>query len=250
MRYGKAPPRFLLAFSVVLIIFISYGYFSPTSQVFGKVYYTGSKADKVVALTFDDGPNEPYTSQLLDVLDKYQVKATFFIVGKNVETYPETAKRIVAEGHIVGNHSYSHSANHALTEFGVKDMKVAQAVIFDVTGVLPDLYRPPHGKHTPWELWSVRKSKLLPTNWSVSTSELKGLPPAIMANRIVSQAKAGSIILLHDGYGTQHNITKADKTVTIQAMPLIIEQLQAKGFRFVTVPEILHVPAYDGTASR
>ena len=99
----------------MVIILITYGYVIPTSPVFGKVYYRATEHDKVVALTFDDGPNEPYTSEILDVLDSYNIKGTFFVVGKNVELYPETAKRMIAEGHVLGNHSYSHNANHALT---------------------------------------------------------------------------------------------------------------------------------------
>lgn len=236
--------------AALLIAIIAYGYFSPTSQVFGKVYYKGSPAENTVALTFDDGPNEPYTSQILDVLNNYGVKATFFVIGKNVELYPETARRIVAEGHVLGNHSYSHNANHAVTEFGARDMIIAQTAIFDTIGIIPDLYRPPHGKYTPWELWSVKKAKLLPVTWSVAVSELKGQSAGALAKEIVKKTRSGSIILLHDGYGILHNSGRADKDVTARAVPLIIEQLQAKGFRLVTVPELLNVPAYGGSAPK
>jgi peptidoglycan/xylan/chitin deacetylase (PgdA/CDA1 family) len=233
-----------------LISLLAYGYYSPTAQVFGKVYYQGNHAENTIALTFDDGPNEPYTSQVLDELNQYQVKATFFVIGKNVEKYPDTARRIVAEGHVIGNHSYSHNANHALTEYGMRDMKRAQKVIEDTVGVTPDLYRPPYGKFTPWELWLVKKDSIVPMTWSVSTGELHGMSAVEVARRIVSKTRPGSIILLHDGYGTQHGYGRADKTVTVQAAPLIIQQLQAKGFVFVTVPELLNVPAYGGTAAR
>ena len=137
---------------VMVIILITCGYVIPTSPVFGKVYYKGTEHDKVVALTFDDGPNEPYTSEVLDTLDGYNIKGTFFVVGKNVELYSETAKRMVAEGHVLGNHSYSHNANHALTDYGAKDLTMAEKAIFDTVGVKPHLYRPPHGKKSPWEL--------------------------------------------------------------------------------------------------
>jgi peptidoglycan/xylan/chitin deacetylase (PgdA/CDA1 family) len=229
----------------MLIILITYGYFIPTSPVFGKVYYEGDYHDKVVALTFDDGPNEPYTSEVLDILDGYKVKATFFVVGKNVELYPETAKRMITEGHVLGNHSYSHNANHALTEFGARDLAVAQEAIFKTVGVSPHLYRPPHGKKSPWELEEVKKQGMIEVTWNVSTGELNTTSPVLVAEKIVHETHPGGIILLHDGYGTSHDCSKADKSLTVEALPLIIEKLQAEGYRFVTVPELLDVPAYN-----
>ncbi|MGA7677404.1 MAG: polysaccharide deacetylase family protein [Dehalococcoidia bacterium] len=230
---------------VMLIILIMYGYVVPTSPVFGKVYYKGNCPEKVVALTFDDGPNEPYTSEILDILDSYKVKATFFVIGKNVELYPETAKRMIAEGHVLGNHSYSHNANHALTEYGAKDLAIAEEAIFNTVGVRPHLYRPPHGKKSPWELEEVKKQGLIEVTWSVSTGELNVTSPVSVAQKIVSETRPDEIILLHDGYGTSHNCSKSDKSLTVEALPLIIEKLQAEGYRFVTVPELLDVPAYN-----
>jgi peptidoglycan/xylan/chitin deacetylase (PgdA/CDA1 family)/glycosyltransferase involved in cell wall biosynthesis len=230
----------------MVIILIAYGYVIPTSPVFGKVYYRAIEHDKVVALTFDDGPNEPYTSEILDILDSYNIKGTFFVVGKNVELYPETAKRMVAEGHVLGNHSYSHNANHALTAYGGKDLAIAEDVIFHAVGVRPHLYRPPHGKKSPWELEEVKKQDLIEVTWSVSTAELSGATPSSLVQNIVRETHPGEIILLHDGYGTLHDCSKADKSLTVEALPLIIEKLQAEGYRFVTVPELLDVPAYNG----
>jgi peptidoglycan/xylan/chitin deacetylase (PgdA/CDA1 family) len=231
--------------AAVLIILLAYGYFIPTSPVFGKVYYKGTEPEKVVALTFDDGPNEPYTSEVLDILDEYNVKATFFVVGENVELYPETAKRIVAEGHVLGNHSYSHNANHALTEYGAKDLVLAEKAISDTVGVRPHLYRPPHGKKSPWELEEVREQGMIEVTWSVSTGELNTKSSVKVADRIVEETHRDEIILLHDGYGTSHNCSQADKSLTVEALPLIIEKLRAEGYRFVTVPELLDVPPYN-----
>lgn len=249
-RAGRVATRLLPA-PVLIIFLVVYGYLVPASPVFGKVYYKGAPTDNVVALTFDDGPNEPYTSQILDILASYNVKATFFLVGKNVELYPETARRIVTEGHVVGNHSYNHSANHALTEYGAKDVQLAQEVIFDVTGVEPHLYRPPHGKKSPWELHAVKKAGMIEVTWSVSANDQHvlacfGKPsPETFAREIVNETRPGGIILLHDGYGTAHGTAESDKSLTVRALPLIIERLQAKGYRFVTVPQLLNVPAYN-----
>ncbi|MBI2831340.1 MAG: polysaccharide deacetylase family protein [Chloroflexi bacterium] len=235
----------LMPAATALVVFVVYGYFIPTSPVFGKVYFGADTNQKVIALTFDDGPNDPYTSQILDVLGRYDVKATFFLIGRNVELYPETARRMLQEGHVLGNHSYSHNANHALTQSGAKDMALAQQAILAVTGVLPYLYRPPHGKKTPWELGAVKKNGMIEVNWNVATAELTGRPATWIAQQIVRKTTPGDIILLHDGYGIDHDIPRANKSVTVEALPIIIEQLHAKGYMFVTVPDLLGTPAYE-----
>lgn len=237
---------------VFIIAFVGYGYFVPTSPVFGKVYYEENTKNKIVALTFDDGPNEPYTSQVLDILAANNIKATFFVIGKNVELYPESAAHTLADGHVLGNHSYSHDANHALTEFGARDLEKAEQVIGNTLGVRPFLYRPPHGKKSPWELQAVKKLGMIEVTWNVSANDqhvfaVFGKPtPEIFAHEIVKDVTPGSIILLHDGYGTLHGTIKADRSLTVKALPLIIAQLKAKGYSFVTVPQLLNVPAYIG----
>lgn len=235
---------------LMMIGFLLYGYFVPPSQVFGKVYYKANSSEKVIALTFDDGPNEPYTSQILDILNHYGVKATFFVIGKNVELYPETAKRIVADGHALEDHSYTHNANHALKN-SCNDIKLAQATIHKIAGVVPHLYRPPHGRKSPWELNCVKKANMTVVTWSDSTNELHskmifGKPsPEQVAKNVIRKAGPGKIILLHDGYGICHNCSMSDKSLTVKALPIIIENLQNQGYRFVTVPELLGIPAYN-----
>ena len=121
-----------------------------------------------------------------------------------------------------------------------------------MTGVNPHLYRPPHGKKTPWELDAVKNAGLIEVNWSVSANDQHvlayfGKPtPETFAREIVKETHPGEIILLHDGYGTIHDTAAADKSLTVAALPLIIEQLQAKGYRFVTAPQLLNMRAYNG----
>ncbi len=238
-------------FLALIMAFSAYGYFVPASPVFGKVYSQGSRTEKVVAITFDDGPNEPYTSQILDILKENGIEATFFVIGKNVELYPDIARRILAEGSVLGNHSYTHNANHALSEFGARDLERAEKVIYDITGIEPHLYRPPHGKKTPWELDSLKRNQIIEVLWNASANDQHevafiGKPTATeYANAIVKSVHPGSIILLHDGYGTTHDTAKADKSLTVRALPLIIQQLKDKGYTFVTVPALLNVPAYN-----
>jgi peptidoglycan-N-acetylglucosamine deacetylase len=237
----------------LIVGFSAYGYFVPGSPVFGKVYYKSIGPEKAVALTFDDGPNEPYTSQILDILKENNIQATFFVIGKNVELYPDIARRILAEGNVLGNHSYSHDANHALSEFGARDMERAETVIYDITGVQPHLYRPPHGKKSPWELTSLKRNQIIEVNWSVTANDQHkyaffGTPAAKdFATAIVHNIHPGSIILVHDGYGLNHVSAKADKSLTVEALPLIIQQLKDAGYSFVTVPVLLGVPAYNET---
>jgi peptidoglycan/xylan/chitin deacetylase (PgdA/CDA1 family) len=252
IRVPKRRLAWLTLVPALILAFIAYGYFIPTSPVFGKVYYEGSSKEKVVALTFDDGPNEPYTSQVLDILDENNIKATFFLIGENVQLYPDAARRILADGDVVGNHSYSHNANHALTEYGARDLIHAEDIIADTLGVVPHLYRPPHGKKSPWELIAIHKEGLIEVTWTVSANDQHefafiGKPtPEQFAHEIVSHTHPGAIILLHDGYGTTHDTSKADRSFTVAALPLIIEQLRAEGYRFVTVPQLLGVSAYNG----
>jgi len=236
---------------LIVIIFFLYGYFVPVSSVFGKVYYKGDDSEKIIALTFDDGPNEPYTSKILDILDKYNVKVTFFVIGKNTEIYPETLKRMVDRGDVVENHSYSHNPNHALTINGCKDIEIGEQAIFNIIGLKPHIYRPPHGRKTPWELECLEKENLIEVEWSASTNELHSklffgkVSSLLLARNIIKEAGSGKIILLHDGYGICHNCKESDKIATVEALPIIIETLQNEGYKFVTVPQLLGVPAYN-----
>jgi peptidoglycan/xylan/chitin deacetylase (PgdA/CDA1 family) len=230
---------------VSLLAFTLYGYIEPTSSAFGKVYIKGDTNQKVIALTFDDGPNEPYTTEVVNILDTYDIKGTFFMVGRNVELYPDIARRMVAEGHVLGNHSYTHDANHALTTEGREDIQKGEEAIRSVAGVSPHFYRPPHGKKSPWELYFVKQDNMVEVTWNISTPELDSSSASDMAQKIVSQAKPGGIVLMHDGYGTDHNIPRADKSLTVAALPIIIEGLQAQGYTFVTVADLLDMPAYN-----
>jgi peptidoglycan/xylan/chitin deacetylase (PgdA/CDA1 family) len=235
--------RWAWALGAIAVIFgiLSYAYFTPTAQVFGQTYDRVASSQKTVALTFDDGPNEPYTSQILDILDSYGVKATFFTIGQNVEYYPDVARRIVAEGHVLGNHSYTHQA---FAEFDVPDyseLDSAQEAIYRITGVKPHLFRPPYGRKTPWELEYVKKKGLVVVTWSDSANDPHRPPPQTIETRILQRVRPGAIILLHDGNMTKHG---SDQSRTVAALPKIIESLREQDYTFVTISELLQVPPY------
>ena len=211
----------------------------PQSQLYGRIVTHGPSDAKLVALTFDDGPNDPATSQILDVLAAKDVKATFFVVGENVAVYPDTVRRIVAEGHALGNHSYRHRKRDALLEPGYGELERAQRAIAAVVGFRPALYRAPNGFHTPWQLRAVRRAGLVTVHWNVQTKDWERPAPDTIVRRVLDHVRPGAIILLHDGDDTRHG---SDRTPTVEALPRLIDELRARGYRFVTVPALLGVP--------
>ncbi len=247
----KRPAAFVASvFLVVVFGLLAHGYFAPESQVFGKVYSQAVTSEKVVALTFNDGPCEPYTSQVLDFLDSRGIKATFFLIGKNVELNPEIARRIVAEGHVIGNHSYSHDVVHAITREGSDDILLGQEAISRAVGVEPHLYRPPGGRKSPWQLQYLEEQGLVSVTWTVDANEsndytILGKPSAeTIAREIIKGAEPGKILVLHDGYVVNGGGAGANMTATVEALKIVVDELQHEGYRFVTVPELIGVPAY------
>lgn len=238
----------IFAIILILIIFFAvvlfYGFFSPRSQVYGKNYWHLKTRDKVIALSFDDGPNEPYTSQILDILDKYQIKATFFTVGENVRYYPEVIKKIVERGNVIGNHSYSHQDNLAITDRKImeKEIEWAEEEIYQTSGVKPHLFRPPHGYKSPWLMDVIKKDNLITVDWSDMTNDWDQPGTDKIVKNIVKKARPGGIIVLHDGNKTLHGSPRSQE---VEALPKIIESLQSKGYQFVTVADLLKVSPYN-----
>jgi peptidoglycan/xylan/chitin deacetylase (PgdA/CDA1 family) len=245
MRHRRRAALALLPALPVLALAGSCAYMaiSPTSQLYGRIVVHGPADQKVVALTFDDGPNEPFTSEILNVLDREGVKATFFAVGVNVATYPDAARRIVADGNVIANHSWDHSRLATAVDFRYSQLQRAQDEIASVTGVTPRFFRPPAGIHTPWQLKKVASSGLTTVNWDAEGYDWqKPNSPERIEQKVLSSVRPGSIILLHDGDETRHG---ADRGQTVAALPAIIETLRAEGYQFVTLPQLLGEPAYQ-----
>ena len=216
--------------------------FLPRSQVFGPFPYRGHPAAKIVALTFDDGPNEPYTSQLLDVLDDRGVKATFFQVGRCAQRFPSSTRRVVDSGHVLGNHSYSHSFTRYATEPRQRtEIGRTQEILHSIAGVTPALYRPPWLCHWPWVLGSVREAGLQVVSGTFGHPLEVFQPPALMMTAGASRlARPGSILIFHDGRESRGG--RRDQSVA--AIGPLIDRLREQDYDFATVDQLLGVASY------
>ncbi len=196
-----------------------------------KIAYSSAHVDgKYIALTFDDGPHPKLTPKLLDLLAARHIKVTFFLIGENVKAHPELAKREIDEGHVVGNHSWSHPNLRKLSDDKVRsELQRTNDVIKDAIGVTPALMRPPYGELSAAQaVWVNREFGFRIIRWDVDPNDWKDPGPSVVAARILSATRPGSIILSHDIHAG-----------TVAAMPFIIDSLLAKGYQFVTVPELL-----------
>ncbi|MBP0015954.1 MAG: polysaccharide deacetylase family protein [Cyanobacteria bacterium SBLK] len=187
---------------------------------------------KVIALTFDDGPAEEFTNNILYILDSYNIKATFFLLGRNVREYPARAKHIHLKGHALANHSWSHPYHAQSPAGAAAQIDNTDFWIQKATGVRPKLFRPPGGfLHNGMAAYAARKGQVV-VMWSADSKDYYASPQGI-AKRVLSEASPGGIVLFHDGGG--------DRANTVNALPYIINQLKEQGYEFVTVPELLEM---------
>ncbi len=201
--------------------------------------------EKVIALTFDDGPSLNGTPEVLDVLKKYDVKATFFLIGHNTNRHPELARRIVNEGHQAAVHSFDHSYMLPF-ETPIQerhDANSARNAIRNATDEAPLFYRPPHGRLTPVMRWTISHDNFTMVKWNIETGDWKTSVGAdAIKNQILTKAKPGAIILLHDGINKEND---PDRREMLKAIDSAIPILQKEGYRFVTVSELFHKAAYE-----
>jgi peptidoglycan-N-acetylglucosamine deacetylase len=183
-----------------------------------------------IAMTFDDGPSAKLTPKLLDLLAAHHIKATFFLIGQNVAENPEIVAREAREGHEVANHSWSHPNLAKMSDDGVRgQVRKTEDAIRSAAGHAPTLLRPPYGSITPRQKkWINQELGYKIVLWDVDPLDWRRPGPNVVCNRIVKNTRAGSIVLAHDIHPG-----------TIEAMPCVLNQLEAKGFKFVTVSELI-----------
>lgn len=190
--------------------------------------------EKVVALTYDDGPHPVFTPEILDILDKYHVKATFFMVGKRMEEYPEIVKDVISRGHVIANHTYTHPHNIELDTQAqvIRELEKCEEVIEKMTGRRAHLFRPPRGLVDGTVFMIAAEEGYRVILWTVSADHHDAPTPEAMVQRVMKHIRPGGIILAHDG-------TISPRWKDVAATPGIIESLKKKGYRFVTIPELL-----------
>ncbi|MCY7477040.1 polysaccharide deacetylase family protein [Paenibacillus larvae] len=205
-------------------------YFEPRGDIVWEV----PMGKKMMALTFDDGPDPDETMQILDLLKQYEAKATFFLIGNRVIRYPDLVKREASEGHELANHTYSHAYfNRASKERMIKEIKDAEEAIFQASGVHTCLFRPPGGYYNQILVDVCKANNYTPILWSWHQDTVDWKTPGVkkIVNKVLNNARGGDIVLFHDHV--------EGSTQTIEALKQILPELKKRGFRFVTVSELM-----------
>ncbi len=216
---------------------------SPYSQLLGPFPYRATTTEKVAALTFDDGPNEPHTSRIADFLGDRGINATFFQVGRCVERYPQVTARLARDGHVIGNHSYAHEFATCLDVFALReDLERVHEVFDQVLGRQPLLYRPPWLLRTPTLFRTLSERSLHPVSGEFC-HVLEVFQPAAdrIARRALAKAGPGCIIIFHDGFDSHGG----DRSNTVEAVKLVVDRMSEAGYQFTTVDRLLGLPAYS-----
>jgi len=228
---------------IVATVFLAYwavilaGVFVPRLGMYATVYCNAPSAERRLALTFDDGPHPRTTSAVLDILDRHEAVATFFVVGHKVDKYPEVVREIVARGHALGLHGYRHDRLFALkppTEVA-DDIEKTRAAIERACGVRPRLFRAPIGFVSPRTAAGARRARAPLVGWSVRAYDGRaGVSPQSVVRRIEAGLRSGAIVLLHDA-AEREDFTPA----AVEALPRILEAIQRRGLSTVTVDQLL-----------
>jgi len=204
----------------------------PYYEETGVVVWDINTEDKIIALTFDDGPHPKYTAAILDLLAKYDAKATFFIIGKNAEKYPEVVLRSYSEGHELANHTFSHPFKVSVAELQ-KELRQTKEIIYSITGFSPALFRPVGGNYNDSMINAAVKDgyKVVMWSWHQDTQDWKQPGVKKITQKVLKGSKPGDVILFHDGGG--------DRSQTIKALEEILPVLKKQGYTFVTISELI-----------
>jgi len=210
---------------------------APTGQWFGRTFTGLDARSKQLALTYDDGPNDPHTQRLLEVLARHNVHATFFLIGRYVQQRPDVVRELVRAEHVIGNHTFTHplltfkSRDELRTEFADCDRALTDAL-----GEHSKLFRPPFGGRRPAVLRIARAMGLEPIMWNVTGYDWQAPSAEYIERKVTSRVRGGNVILLHDG---GHRAFGADRSYTVTATDRLISRYKSEGYEFVTIPEMI-----------
>ena len=210
---------------------------APEGQWYGSTFTGLARGSKQLALTYDDGPNDPHTLRLLEVLAKHNVKATFFLIGRYVRQRSEIARELAAAGHTAGNHTSSHALLTLKGQAEIRrQLSDCRAALSDAIGEHSNLFRPPFGGRRPAVLRIARQLHLEPIMWSVTGYDWDAPLAEIIERKVTRQIRGGDVILLHDG---DHRQMGADRSQTVLATDRLIDRYKTEGYEFVTIPEMM-----------
>ena len=236
--FGDAPTSWLIAGVIALLAtaLMAWGVFDVNSSLWAPTLWQVPGVN-AVALTFDDGPDPEFTPRVLEILAREQVTATFFVVGERARANPALLREIDRRGHLIGNHSFSHAwnINFSLRAGLTREIEGCNQVIEAAIGKRPKFYRAPHGFKNPALGDVLANHAMTCVGWQVRGFDAVHSDAGAIASRLVLKARAGGILLLHDGsglHGTQ------DRSATLQALPVIIDGLRARGFAFKRLDEL------------
>jgi peptidoglycan-N-acetylglucosamine deacetylase len=232
--------RYVITAAVAAASAAGYQSMAPTGQWFGRTFTGLSRGSNQLALTYDDGPNDPHTQRLLDVLARHNVHATFFLIGRYVQQRPDIVRELVKAGHVVGNHTFTHPLLifKSARELGSELDHCAQALT-DAVGTHSNLFRPPFGGRRPAALRMARRMGLEPVMWDVTGYDWNATRAESIEHKVSSQVTGGNVILLHDG---GHREFGADRSYTVTATDRLISRYQSEGYEFVTIPQMMRKP--------
>jgi len=218
-------------------VLAGYHSMAPRSQWFGRAFSGLPPGSKQMALTFDDGPNDPHTLNLLDVLDRHNVVATFFMIGRYVRQRPDIALEVKKRGHVIANHTLTHPfLTFESTSTVREELEQCRAALADAVGEHSNLFRPPWGARRPAVLRTARQLGLQPIMWSVTGFDWDAPSAEYIEKKVTARVKGGDVILLHDG---GHKAFGTDRTHTVKAVEALIPRYKSEGYEFVTIPEMM-----------
>lgn len=228
-RWGNLSRR-----GTVLCLMMGVLLYSLVTAVDGEaeVYHSVPNETKCIALTFDDGPHPHQTKRILDILDAYGIKATFFMIGVNVENYPDAAREVLARGHEVGNHTYSHCHLKQHGEEKLEEeLRRCQETLERICSYRPHLFRPPEGYVSDYLCQCCNRASYRVIHWSVDTRDWEVKDAEKISQKVLDQVRSGDIVLMHDYVA---------RSQTPEALEILLPKLLDQGYRFVTVGELLN----------
>jgi peptidoglycan/xylan/chitin deacetylase (PgdA/CDA1 family) len=209
---------------------------APTGQWYGRTFTGLPRGTRQLALTYDDGPNDPHTQLLLEILAKHGVYATFFLIGRYVQQHPDIAREVAKAGHVVGNHTFTHPLLTLKSAAEVhRELSACRSALQDAVGDHSNLFRPPFGGRRPAVLRVARELGLEPVMWNVTGYDWTAPPAAVIEQKVSKQIRGGNVILLHDG---GHKQMGADRSQTVIATDHLIARYKGEGYEFVTIPKM------------